>query len=292
MKKKKDDSATLGQGNQLINLILQKKVQVDQLQKIIDSGLFADLLDAQNIEKVDRNVFRKLLGLSSLRFVDEELSSNCGYFSGYLRPNPILQQVNVIRRVFHNLGDHFVNESITSGPLFSGAEGYFAIPRWQSIASTYHEACEIALFHLGKAYEGYLRNEIDINEAHLRRSKRTEDALQKVYGEQKSDILILQGQLGFLHRGRSVRRAIEVMADNEFGLGIFETVVMLLTHSNRLKHSDDLWIDCAGDEYSDDGSDFGSAPHFSFRGGKLELSAGWQSGADGRFGSVSVFFPQ
>jgi hypothetical protein len=40
------------------------------------------------------------------------------------------------------------------------------------------------------------------------------------------------------------------MAGNEFGIGVFSFVCMLLTHPERLSTGDTLMIDCGGDEYS------------------------------------------
>jgi len=54
--------ATLAQGNQVLNLILQKGVPASQLQALIESGLLSDLLDA-NVENVDRKKFREVIGL-------------------------------------------------------------------------------------------------------------------------------------------------------------------------------------------------------------------------------------
>ncbi|MEE8131502.1 MAG: hypothetical protein V3T98_00400 [Candidatus Paceibacterota bacterium] len=57
---------TLAQGNQVLNLILQKKIPTEQLQKLLASGLVSDLLDANLENGVDRNVFRRLIGLMPL----------------------------------------------------------------------------------------------------------------------------------------------------------------------------------------------------------------------------------
>lgn len=55
-------NATLAQGNQVINLILQKEMPASQLQALIESGLLSDILDA-NVEHVDREKFREVIGL-------------------------------------------------------------------------------------------------------------------------------------------------------------------------------------------------------------------------------------
>lgn len=57
--------ATLGQGAKVLELILQKETPVAQMQDLLKRGLLADLLDA-NVGSVDREDFRKLLGLGNL----------------------------------------------------------------------------------------------------------------------------------------------------------------------------------------------------------------------------------
>jgi hypothetical protein len=101
-------------------------------------------------------------------------------------------------------------------------------------------------------------------------------------------------QFGLRHRGRSVRRAREVFNASEFGLDTFAVGIMLLTHPERLQHYDDLWIDCAGDEYDDPGDDgrFSLAPYFCFSCGKVELLARRFDVAGGYCGSASGFVSQ
>jgi len=60
-------NVTLKQGNQVLNLVLQKDVPREQLQELLASGLLADLLDA-NIQQVDRIKFREVLGLSIFKY--------------------------------------------------------------------------------------------------------------------------------------------------------------------------------------------------------------------------------
>ena len=117
---------------------------------------------------------------------------------------------------------------------------------------------------------------------------------QKFGKEQKDyDILVVPAQFGILHRGRSVRRAREVMKANQFGLGAFAVGIMLLTHPERLQNYDDICIDCAGDEFSPgaDG-DFSEAPIFHFDDGRVRFSTLWVSCAYDYYGSASGFVPQ
>lgn len=56
---------TLGQGAKVLELILQKETNSEQMQNLLESGLLADLLDA-NVGSINREDFRKLLGLGKL----------------------------------------------------------------------------------------------------------------------------------------------------------------------------------------------------------------------------------
>jgi hypothetical protein len=118
--------------------------------------------------------------------------------------------------------------------------------------------------------------------------------MQQLRDAQKSDLLQVPAQFGIRHRGRSVRRAREIFAVNEFGLGAWEIGCMLLTtHPERLNDYNDLWIDCAGDEFKpSDESEFSRAPVFSFRGGKPMFGAGEVGIANDDYGSASAFLPQ
>lgn len=56
--------ATLPQAQQVLNLIIQKKVPSEQLQRLLEGGFLADLLDANG--NLERESFRKFLGLGNL----------------------------------------------------------------------------------------------------------------------------------------------------------------------------------------------------------------------------------
>ncbi len=61
----KEKDATLGQGIKMLTLIEQKETPCEQLQKLLASGLLADLLDA-NVDEINRNAFRQFIGLKPL----------------------------------------------------------------------------------------------------------------------------------------------------------------------------------------------------------------------------------
>lgn len=228
------------------------------------------------------------------KFKDEEVGSSYGYLSGYT-PKDIREQVQVLEQLFPGVGK--ANEALAGGTLPPQAEGWFAIPRWSKIAPTYHEALQKVLGLIKQNRGGKFHNyrEGQLGQERLRRVSRTEAGFKKSKVDQADyDILVVPAQFGIRHRGRSVRHAREIFLTNEFGLGAYEIGIMLLTHPERLQHYDDLWIDCAGDEYDDPdaGDRFGRAPFFSFYGGQVGFDSRWFYGACERYGSASVFLPR
>src|SRR5690606_10525533 len=114
--------------------------------------------------------------------------------------------------------------------------------RWEKVAPTYNEAVQKVLDLINQTRNGAFYNyrEGELGPTQLRQSTKSVSVFQKLDDEQKEqDILVVPAQFGIRHRGRSVRRAREVMNANECGLGAFAIGIMLLTHPERLKHYDD-----------------------------------------------------
>ena len=241
-------------------------------------------------------------------YANEEVESQFGYLSGYTPGVMDLdRQITVLARLFPGLGG--VNpdylEKVKSGAekLPTGAEKFAAIPNWKKHpelfgGKTYNDAVQKVLDLVELERKGKFINHRKghIGPDQLRQSKRSKAFWSKLIEEQgNSDILIVPIQFGIRHRGRSVRRAIVRMQLNEFGLGAFAVGICLLTHPERLKHFDDLWIDCAGDEYDDPGSGvrFGRSPFFfGVRGVGIGFGASFVDSAAGSYGAASGFVPQ
>lgn len=223
------------------------------------------------------------------QIADEEVATNSGYLSGY-KPKKITEQTTVLRRLFPGIG--YADEQITCQPRPPYAEGWFAIPRWEKIASSYGEAVQKVLDLIKETRDGKFFNyrEGQLGPQYLRQSAKTVKGFQILGNQQKDyNILVVLAQFGLRHKGRTVRQARTLMNASEFGLGAYETGIMLLTHPERLQHYDDLWIDCAGDEFAPaaDG-DFSSAPVFGFH-DEVGFGAPWVDFSDGYCGSASVF---
>lgn len=255
----------------------------DGLQKLIENG---DEFQSRIVTAV------RELSVSN-QYADEETESSYGYLSGY-KPKGITEQTNILRQLFPGVG--FADEKLAEGQLPPNAEGWFAIPRWEKIAPTYGEAVQKVLDLIKQTRNGAFYNYRDgqLGPQYLRQSQKSAKAFQKLGDEQKDhDILVVPAQFGLRHRGRSVRRAREVMNANEFGLGAFAVGIMILTHPERLMNYDDLWIDCAGDEFAPDADgDFSKSPYFEFSGDNVGFDAYWVDVARGDYGSASGLVSQ
>lgn len=232
------------------------------------------------------------------KYKDEEVGSTYGYLSGY-EPKSLADQVARLKTLYPQLKDVEVSEP---GELPKGAEGWFTIPNiWKDdslLTGNYNDNVVGVLGLIKQDRDGAFHNYRDgqLGPERLRQSARAEATMRKLSEEQgHPDILVIAAQFGLQHRGRSVRRAREVMVDQgQYGLGAFAIGVMILTHPERLQHCDDLWIDCAGDEFDDPDADdrFGRAPYFGFYDGKVEFDAFWTDNACDRYGSASGVLPQ
>ena len=257
-------------------------------------------LDADSAQQLNERGDELRAGVAELiarlsvsnQFANEEVSSTYGYLSGYTAPKTLAEQVAKLRELFPQLLNVDLPLAGDAHVLPDGAEGPFAIPDWRKIAPTHDGAVQIVFDLLAKAYGDKFKNWLQGEMNRLRQSAKSVILWEKISASQNgNDILVVDAQFGLLHRGRSVRRAREVMRQNQAGLGAFAVGIMLLTHANRLQHIDDLWIDCAGDEYLVDTAS-SRAPFFDFRGGDLLFGADSVGGAYAFCGSASFFLPQ
>jgi hypothetical protein len=224
----------------------------------------------------------------SSKYKEEEVISNRVYPRTY-RVKPVEAQVTELRKLFPNLGECL--ERLARRPLPDGAEDWFAIPRWQALSSSYSGAVEMVLGLL--AAKRRVSNRIigRLGEQYLRQSERSRLA-ESILAEQQREngVLVVAAQSGMLHRGCSARRTREVLAGNEFGLGVFAIGCMLLTHPERLSSEDTLMIDCSGDEYSLRGDlTFDRVPLFDFDISGIEFSMFYEDRARNLWGSPTGF---
>jgi hypothetical protein len=222
------------------------------------------------------------------KYKDEEVGSNRVYPPSY-RVRPVEAQVTELRKHFPSLGSCM--EKLARKPLLEGAEAWFAIPRWQSLAPTYNEAVEMVLEVLSTRRKFQNRIVGRLGPTYLRQSERAKLAAKILADQQQgNDILVVAAQAGMRHRGCSARRARLRMAGNEFGAGVFAVACMLLTHPERLSAEDTLMIDCGGDEYSMRGDyTFDRVPLFDYDISGIEFSIFYEDRSRNLWGTPSGF---
>lgn len=162
---------------------------------------------------------------------------------------------------------------------------YALIPHWNKIGTNYNDAVQKVFAALAKARNFYNYRDGQMGSDHLRQTTR------------KASITlpeILPVQLGEKNKGKSVKEVREHYATNEVGLGAYEMGMILLLNDDVLTKYEDLWIDCAGDEYDYPDSDvrFDQAPYFKFFDGRVKFGTVWFDGADAYCGTASGFVPQ
>lgn len=263
------------------------------LKALEDAGGTAELLKLiRSNQDVAKAVVEAGNAFLRNRYANEEVASNYTYPNGY-SAKPIAEQIAMLSKLFSLDGKKALAYAKNLTEFPEGAEGWFAIPKWQAVAKDYGKAVEKVLALIGKSRTLKNWREGQLGEKYLRQSETTEKMFAKFCEQQDGDIIVIPAQFGLRHRGRSVRRAREIFADNEFGLGAFTIGAMLLTHPEREQVWEQLHIDCSGDEYAPDGGGkFVNAPLFSWGGGKLHFGSNWTNGASERYGSASGFVPQ
>jgi hypothetical protein len=103
-------------------------------------------------------------------------------------------------------------------------------------------------------------------QGHIKASK----VLEK---NQNGDFLFIPAQFGVKPISYPSEDELMNLNVNEFGLGIFEVSIMILTHPERFLHEDNLPVWCIGDEYSKLGNgEFLLTPFFRFKHKQLEIN--------------------
>ncbi len=286
--------------------------QRKQVVRLMEDGLDALRLDKDGAQRVIENGGEFQVGLKELiekhsitnQFADEEVETGYTYPREYRGPKPINDQIKAIAEILGLDSSHALEFAKTLPELPMGAEGWFAIPTVDAVATKhfpevtdpadhYCRAVELVLERIGKSRKFYNYREGEITPNRLRQHVRTLNALGKLAETQKGDILIVAAQYGMRHRGRSTRRARECFVGNEFGLGAFAVGCMALVHPERYVRWEELDTDCAGDEFAPDADGgFSFAPFFHFYDGEVVFSADWFDDARAYYGSVSAFLPQ
>ncbi len=239
-----------------------------------------------------------------VEYADKEVASDYAYPDDFA-VLPIGTQVDRLAAIYGlSLGYtiEFIEKVLPGLELPEGTD-WFAIPSIDAVAARFFptvkdpvernsRAVQLMLEKLGRSRKLYNYREGQLGPNRLRPHPRTVEMLRTLQEQQPGDILIVAGQLGLRHRGRSVRRARAIFTANEFGAGAFAGGSILLTHPKRLGTGNELFMDLPGDEYADDDGRCGEAPCLDHGGGEVRFDAYWVEGYGRDYGSVSFFLPQ
>lgn len=197
------------------------------------------------------------------RYKEEEVPSSVGYPAGW-KLKSLSEQVKILTRHFPSLDVSHVEELARvyqqNGKfvLPDGMDGLAVIPKYTAVATevslsdwpVYNRAMALLITVFKKVRPDFVLYADGLgpdNERLSMKSKRFYEAQKDVPG----DVLVIPVQMGRLHRGRSFRRARALFLPNEFDLDAFAIGCIILTHPERLRNADALWIDCAGTETQD-----------------------------------------
>ena len=238
---------------------------MDLVARIFDGKRFNSdecQLIAERAPELKEKLGALLRDLATLnRFSSEEEPSGLRYPKGY-EPYALLTQVDRLKTIFPNIetarARAYLRDKHLTLNLPEGADGWFAIPRWQELSGShsYAEAVMmiIKLLQGPKPYFSYCINPDTLARKNIRESERTAKRLERIAKEQGyGDIMFVAAQFGHVGASRSPRRAREVYRASEFGLGAFAAGCMLLTHPERFGHNADLGLLCTGDEVDMEG---------------------------------------
>ena len=147
-----------------MTLITSRDPKGRQTMSIIEAAYDKAKLDDDSAQLLNERGDELKAGVSELiaklsitnQYADEEVESSYGYLSGYDKPKSLQDQATILRKMFPELGE--CDFALGDKELPDGAEGPFAIPRWQKIGKTYGEALQKVLDELSKAYGGKFKN--------------------------------------------------------------------------------------------------------------------------------------
>ncbi len=312
--------ATEGQMKEVIRLFEEAFPSRKQLEELAlrycsERGSAQQLIERAGELKRVRKFFvdlTKELSNPNL-YADQVVASNYGYLSGYRKARPINEQITGLKKYeeiflqFRGPIDWELNDAqrqFLAKRAPQGSEGYFAVVFDQTMVTHYEDDPTVdqsvpvthVLEALSKQPDGHVENYRDgkLNSTYYHRSKKSAEKMRQLWESQScpTGIILIPAQLGIEHAGRSVLQARVVIRGSEFPLDGYEVLQMVLTHENRLKHCDDLWIDLPGSEYSPDADGvFECTLRVRFNGHGLKFGCR-DTFANGRFGSASGMLPR
>ena len=274
--------------------------QKKQILRRFENGLNTFNLSEKAVQFI-QDIKSLLMGLTISKdlYTNEEVESNYGYPKDY-KPKPPEEQLEIWKKWLPKLStdktEKFIKEELPKMKLPKDAESWFVIPKWQKFGGIYNKAIDKMLKIFFKAKKGKFHNYRgkELGPDQLRETEKKKKFIAEISKNQPGDFIVIPAQLGLKYKGKSVRRARVLFRENEFGLGLWELLAILITHPERLTY-EDLWIDCPGDQFrfNNDSVDlFFGAFYFYFVSGKVRLDAYRVDDVNEFYGLASAFFPQ
>jgi len=182
-----------------------------------------------------------------------------------------VEEAGILRRLFPELEDATFDKVIAMRPP-PVLSGWFLIPRWEKLASTYSEAVERVFNVIEFEWNCKTLSKHRLRISYLRQGAETMRIFQKLGNEQKKhDFLLVPGYFAFYSSGYMARHAQDEYK-NSVGLGAFAAGILFLTYLEQHRYEacriDELWIACLGDKFSPATDDqLPHAPYFCFQSG-------------------------
>lgn len=236
------------------------------------------------------------------QFASEEVSSTYGYPSGWQLKSPV-EQARILAGHFPGLDVSHVERLSAGMEVPAGFDGIGVIPKLSVLAArddrrghrdwpVLNRALAVFLPVIKAArrdFNNYMGD--NIGQDRLRFWNGTQESITAMEAETSGDCLVMPVQTGIRHRGKSPRRARVVFTPEvEFGLDPVSMGCLVLTHPERLQTGNELWVDCSGAEYLDDGV-WACVPRWRWDDGRLRLDWFWSGDALGPYGSASLWRP-
>ncbi len=245
-------------------------------EKWIEKLLIRLGIDASGAERLTESIHvlheirpflaKKVKELSDLPlYAEQVVNSQFHYLSGYRKARPINEQIEILER--YDWGREVVfplnplQQQLLTNPAPEGSEGYFAVVTDSTMfecSQSDHQVDQSepvirVLVALHKHYKHIATKQDDseLKSSSYRRSHASAMKLKQLWELQgkPSGIMLIPAQLGASHAGKSVLRARVVMRGSEFPLDAYEVLQMVLTHENRIRNYQDLWINLPGGEF-------------------------------------------
>ena len=273
-----EDAAARGAKLALEQVSLDK----DGLQRLLARG-------DEFITAIAEVIVAKTRELSELPYANEEVSSKRTYPKDF-RYRSVEEQVEFWAKVYPDLDATYV-AGLTASPVPDGAESYMVMPKPGKLGATYNAALEVVLGLIATSRSFKNWREGELGPDRLRLNEQTRHVLEKLERETPGDFLVIAVQFGKRHLGQSVRRARVCFAGNEFGLGPYEVICMMLMHPERISGTEEeFYVFIAGAEYAPDADgDFSCSLSVYWRGRQLRLAYCDADDANPRCGSSSAF---